>query len=80
MSADYGHLSPHFPVGWSPTSGTRMSGTSKPSLGHEVLTLGFDSSTKFPGKLHSMKDLGTHLEVPYHLFLPDIGDQPILDM
>ena len=60
-------------LGWSPTSGRRMSGTSRPSLGCGFcpLLLHFPSISLF--KI----SLGMHLEVP-DILLPDVDDQPIL--
>ena len=63
-----------FPLGLSPTSGRRMSGTSRPSLRQKGFAF---FSFIFQAKLRFKRSLGIHLGVP-DILLPDIGDQPIL--
>ena len=62
--------------GWSLKSGRKMSGTSRPSLGHEVcalfsfISLGLLSFPRPKGKPQFKKNLGIHLKVP-EIFPPE---------
>ena len=53
-------------------SGRMMSGTSVPSLGHDIFAL---FSFISQANSHSKRSLGTRLEVR-EILVPDVGDQP----